>query len=62
MFRILGEWQAVSLGGGVTVMEKWEILVGWRDSYGKMGNFGGVGDKSMLKMYKKAGVGREGDI
>ena len=24
-----GWWQAVSLGGGVTVMEKWEILVGW---------------------------------
>ena len=22
-------WQAVSLGGGVTVIEKWEILVGW---------------------------------
>ena len=21
--------QAVSLGGGVTVMEKWEILAGW---------------------------------
>ena len=24
-----GGWQAVSLGGGVTVMEKREILVGW---------------------------------
>ena len=24
-----GGWQAVSLGGGVTVMEKWEILAGW---------------------------------
>ena len=36
--------------------------LGWRDSYGKMGNFGTVGDKSMFKMYKKAGVGREGDI
>ena len=35
---------------------------GWRDSYGKMGNFGRMGDKSMFKMYKKAGVGREGDI
>ena len=35
---------------------------GWRDSCGKTGNFGRVGDKSMLKMYKKAGVGREGDI
>ena len=28
---------------------------GWRDSYGKTGNFGRVGDKSMLKMYKKLG-------
>ena len=27
-----------------------------------MGNFGRVGDKNMFKMYKKAGVGREGDI
>ena len=35
---------------------------GWHDSYGKTGNFGRVGDKSMLKMYKIAGVGREGDI
>ena len=35
---------------------------GWRDSYRKTGNFGRVGDKSMFKMYKKAGVGREGDI
>ena len=35
---------------------------GWRDSYGKMGNFGRVDDKSMFKMYKKAGVGREGDF
>ena len=34
----------------------------WRDSYGRTGNFGRVGDKSMFKMYKKAGVGREGDI
>ena len=25
-------------------------------------NFGRVGDKSMFKMHKKAGVGREGDI
>ena len=25
-------------------------------------NFGRVGDKNMFKMYKKAGVGREGDI
>ena len=39
----------MSLGGGVTVMKK-------------RGNFVRVGDKSMLKMYKKAGVGREGDI
>ena len=50
-----GGWQAVSLGGGVTVMEKREILV-------KTGNFGRVGDESMFKMYKKAGVGRKGDI
>ena len=31
-FRIFfwgGGWQAVSFGGGVTVMEKREILVGW---------------------------------
>ena len=35
---------------------------GWRDSYGEIGNFGRVGDKSMFNMYKKAGVGREGDI
>ena len=38
----------MSLGGGVTVVEN--------------GNFGRVGDKNMFKMYKKAGVGREGDI
>ena len=31
---------------------------GWRDSYGKTGNLDRVGDKSMFKMYKKAGVGR----
>ena len=43
-----GGWQAVSLGGGVTVMEKRK--------------FGRVGDKNMFKMYKKARVGREGDI
>ena len=35
---------------------------GWRDSYEKMENFGRVGNKSMFKMYKKAGVGREGDM
>ena len=35
---------------------------GLRDSYGKMGNFDRVGDKSMFKMYKKVGIGREGDI
>ena len=46
------------LGGGVASRVPW----GWRDSYGKTGNFGRVGDKSMFKMYKKAGVGREGDI
>ena len=44
--------------GGVASRVPW----GWRDSYGKTGNFVRVGDKSMLKMYKKAGVGREGDI
>ena len=44
--------------GGVASPVAW----GWRESYGKMGNFGRVGDKSMFKMYKKAGVGREGDI
>ena len=38
----------MSLGGGVTVMEKRKFLQG--------------GDKNMFKMYKKAGVGREGDI
>ena len=35
---------------------------GWRDSYGKTVNFGRLGGKSMFEMYKKAGVGREGDI
>ena len=35
---------------------------GWRGSYGRTGNFGRVGDKSMFKMYEKAGVGRVGDI
>ena len=44
--------------GGVASRVPW----GWRDSYGKTGNFVRVGDKSMLKMYKKAGVGRKGDI
>ena len=39
----------MSLGGGVTVMEKREILVGWVT-------------KICLKCTKKAGVGREGDI
>ena len=46
--------------------EFWEVASRvpweWRDSYGKTGNFGRVGDKSMFKMYKKAGVGRDGDI
>ena len=28
-FFFLGGWQAVSLGGGVAVMEKRDILVGW---------------------------------
>ena len=45
-------------GGGVASRVPW----GWRGSYGKTGNFGRVGDKSMFKMYKKAGIGREGDI
>ena len=39
----------MSLRGGVTVMEKREILVGWVT-------------KSMFKMYKQGGVWREGDI
>ena len=42
-------WQAVSLGGGMTVMEKWEIVVGWVT-------------KVCLKCAERAGVGREGDI
>ena len=46
------------LGGGGESRVPW----GWRDSYGKTGTFGRVGDKSMFKMYKKAGVGRESDI
>ena len=37
-------------GGGVASRVPW----GWRDSYGKTGNFGRMGDKSMFKMYKKA--------
>ena len=44
----LGGWQAVSLGGGVTVMEKREIVVGWVT-------------KVCLKCTERAGVGREGD-
>ena len=36
-------------GGVMTVMEEWEILVGWVT-------------KVCLKRTKKAGVGREGDI
>ena len=44
--------------GGVASRVPW----GWHDSYGKTGNFGRVGDKSMFKMYKIAGVGREGHI
>ena len=44
--------------GGVASRVPW----GWHDSYGETGNFGRVGDKSMFKMHKKAGVGREGDI
>ena len=49
IFFLGGGWQAVSLEGGVTVMEKREILAGWVT-------------KVCLKMYKKAGVGSEGDI
>ena len=45
----LGGWQAVSFGGGVTVMEKREIVVGWVT-------------KVCLKCTERAGVGREGDI
>ena len=41
--------------GGVASRVPW----GWRDIYGKMGNFGRVGDKSMFKMYKES-WGREG--
>ena len=48
-FFVGGGWQAVSLGGGVTVMEKREILAGWVT-------------KVCLKSTNKAGVGREGDI
>ena len=44
--------------GGVASRVPW----GWRDSYGKTGNFGRVGDKSRFKMYKIAGVGSEGDL
>ena len=44
------------LGGGVASRVPW----GWRDSYGKTGNFGRVGDKSMFKNVQKAGVWREG--
>ena len=39
----------MSLGGGVTVMEKREILVGWVT-------------KVCLKCTERSGVGREGDI
>ena len=45
-------------GGGVASRVPW----GWSDSYRKTGNFVRVGDKRMFKMYKKDGVGREGDI
>ena len=44
-------------GGGVASLVPW----GWRTVM-ENGNFGRVGDKNMFKMYKKAGVGREGDI
>ena len=45
-------------GGGVASCVRW----GWHDSYGKTENLGRIGDKSMFKMYKEAGVGRKGDI
>ena len=51
-------WCTFRIWGGVASRVPW----GWRDSYGKTGKFGRVGDKSMFKMYKKAGVEREGDI
>ena len=37
--------------GGVASRAPW----GWRDSYGKTGNFGRMRDKSMFKMCKKLG-------
>ena len=42
--------------GGVASRVPW----GWRDSYGKTGNFGRVDDKIVFKMYKNAGIGRGG--
>ena len=51
-------WCTFRIFGGVASRVPW----GWRDSYGKTGNFGRVSGKSMFKMCKKAGVGREGDI
>ena len=44
--------------GGVASLVPW----GWRDSYGKTEILAGWVTKICLKMYKKAGVGREGDI
>ena len=53
-----GAHSKIFFGGGLASRVPW----GCRDSYGKTLNFGKVSDKSMFKMYKKAGVGREGDI
>ena len=58
LIRHVGARSEFLFWGGVASRVPW----GWRDSYGKTGNFGRVGDKSIFKMYKKAGVGREGDI
>ena len=41
-------------GGGVASRVPWWW---WPDSYGKMGNFGRVGDKVLLKCTKKLGYG-----
>ena len=56
---LVGARSEFFFGGRVASRVPW----GCRDSYGRTGNFGRVGDKSMFKMYKKAGVGGgEGDI
>ena len=43
-------------GGGVASRVPW----GWRDSYGKTGHFGRVGDKSMFKNVQKSWGREEG--